>query len=112
MISQEGKADESSLLQIIRISEEPGGTIPLEVLDCSDGWKSSGFASAVDVITTIVGHASAPFDMGAEMVRSLLMKLPSETGVPNKHWMMITLHHAISDGGSHRIILRDLLTAY
>ncbi len=50
--------------------------------------------------------------MGEEMVRSLLVKLPSETGVPNKHLMMIAIHHAISDGGSHRIVLRDLLTVY
>ncbi|MCP4089660.1 MAG: hypothetical protein GY746_07685, partial [Gammaproteobacteria bacterium] len=112
MISQEGKADESSLIQIIRIPEEPGGTVPLEVLNCSDGWKSSGFASAVDVITAIVGHASTPFDMGEEMVRSLLVKLPSEIEAPKKHLMMISIHHAIMDGMSVRIILRDLLTAY
>ncbi|MCP4090313.1 MAG: hypothetical protein GY746_11030 [Gammaproteobacteria bacterium] len=46
------------------------------------------------------------------MIRSLLVKLPIETGVPNKYLMMITIHHAIWDGGSRPIILRDLLTAY
>ncbi len=50
--------------------------------------------------------------MGVEMVRSLLVKLPSDIGASNKHLVMITIHHAISDGGSHRIVLRDLLTAY
>ncbi|MCP4090204.1 MAG: hypothetical protein GY746_10475 [Gammaproteobacteria bacterium] len=112
MISQEAKTDESSLIQIIRPPEEPGGNIPLEIWDYSDGWKSSGFDSAADGIATVGGHIATPFDMGVEMVRSLLVKLPSETGVPNKHLVMITLHHGISDGGSHRIVLRDLLTAY
>ncbi|MCP4088434.1 MAG: non-ribosomal peptide synthetase, partial [Gammaproteobacteria bacterium] len=31
---------------------------------------------------------------------------------PNKHLMMISIHHAIMDGWSVRIVLRDLLTAY
>ncbi|MCP3666918.1 MAG: hypothetical protein GY696_31230 [Gammaproteobacteria bacterium] len=46
------------------------------------------------------------------MVRSLLVKFPSEIGVPSKHLMIICIHHAIMDGGSVRILLRDLLTAY
>ncbi len=112
MTSQEAKTDESSLVQIIRPLEEPGGTIPLEIWDCTDGWKSSGFDLVTDVIGAIVGHTSTPFDMGMEMVRSLLVKLPSEIEAPNKHLMVISIHHAISDGGSHRIVLRDLLTAY
>ncbi|MCP4090925.1 MAG: hypothetical protein GY746_14210, partial [Gammaproteobacteria bacterium] len=112
MISQGAKTYESSVTQIIRPPEEPGGTIPLEIWDCSDDWKSSGFNSADDIIEAIVGHTSTPFDMEAEMVRSLLVKLPNETGVPNQHLMMICIHHAILDGGSGGIILRDLLTAY
>ncbi|MCP4128746.1 MAG: hypothetical protein GY753_17045, partial [Gammaproteobacteria bacterium] len=112
MTSQEAETDESSLIQIIRPPEEPGGTIPLEVWDCTDGWKSSGFDSTTDVISASVGHTSTPFDVGVEMVRSLLVKLPSETGVPNKHLITISIHHASLDGGSVRIILRDLLTVY
>ncbi len=46
------------------------------------------------------------------MVRSLLVKFPSETGVPSKHLMIICINHAIMDGGSVPILLRDLLTAY
>ncbi|MCP4145810.1 MAG: hypothetical protein GY752_11080 [bacterium] len=46
------------------------------------------------------------------MVRSLLVKLPTEIGVPNKHLLRISIHHAIMDGESNRIVLRDLLTAY
>ncbi len=111
-IPQEAKTDESSLVQIIRPPEEPGGTIPLEIWDCTDGWKSSGFDLVTDAIGAIVGHASTPFYMGMEMVRSLLVKLPSEIGAPSEHLMMISIHHAILDGGSGRIILRDLLTAY
>ncbi|MCP4091383.1 MAG: hypothetical protein GY746_16565 [Gammaproteobacteria bacterium] len=53
-----------------------------------------------------------PFDMGVEMVRSLLVKLPTEIGEPNKHLIIVCIHHAIVDGWSIRIILRDLLTAY
>ncbi|MCP4088470.1 MAG: hypothetical protein GY746_01565, partial [Gammaproteobacteria bacterium] len=112
MIYQEAKTGESSLTQIICPPEEPGGTVPLEVWDCSDDWKSSGFDSGVDTISAIVGYTLTPFDMGVEVVRSLLVKLPIETGVPNMHVMMISIHHAIMDGGSVRIILRDLLTAY
>ncbi len=112
MTSQEAKTYESSLTQIIRPPDEPGGTIPLEIWDCSDGWKSSGCNSAANVITAVVCHISTPFDMGVEMIRSLLMKLPNDTGAPNEHLMMISIHHAISDGLSDGIILRDLLTAY
>ncbi|MCP4089926.1 MAG: hypothetical protein GY746_09040, partial [Gammaproteobacteria bacterium] len=112
MISQEAKTDESSLIQIIQPTEGQGGTVPLDIWDCTDGWKSSGFDSAVDTIAAIGGHLATPFDMEVEMVRSLLVKLPNETGVPNQHLMMICIHHAILDGGSGGIILRDLLTAY
>ncbi|MCP4316672.1 MAG: hypothetical protein GY789_11840, partial [Hyphomicrobiales bacterium] len=112
MTPQEAKADESSLIQIIHPPEEPGGTIPLEIWDCTNGWNSCGFDSAAGVIATIGGHVGTPFDMGVEMARSLLVKLPSEVGAPNKHVMWISIHHAISDGESVRIILRDLLTAY
>ncbi len=112
MTSQEAKTYESSLIQIIHHPDETGGTIPLEIWDCSDGWKSSGCNSAANVITAIVGHTSTPFDMGVEMVRSLLVKLPSEIEAPKKHWMIITIHHASMDGWSVPIFLRDLLTAY
>ncbi len=112
MTPQEAKTDESSLIQIIHPPEEPGGTIPLDIWDCTDGWKSSEFDSAADTIAAVRGHVAAPFDLGIQMVRSLLVKLPSEIGAPNKHLMMISIHHAIIDGGSCRIIVRDLLAAY
>ncbi|MCP4090965.1 MAG: hypothetical protein GY746_14415 [Gammaproteobacteria bacterium] len=111
-IPQEAKTDESSLVQIIRPPEEPGGTVPLEIWDCTDGWKSSGFDSAADVITAILGHSSVPFNMGVAMFRSLLVKLPTEIEAPNKHLMVITIHHAIIDVESTQIILCDLLAAY
>ncbi len=50
--------------------------------------------------------------MAVEMVRALLVKLPSDLGAPNKHLIMISIHHAIIDGESVPIILRDLFTAY
>ncbi len=112
MTSQEAKTYESSLIQIIHHPDETGGTIPLEIWDCSDGWKSSGFDSAVDTIAAIGGHVATPFDMGVEMVRSLLVKLPTEIVAPNKYLMTISIHHAIMDGWSIRIILHNLLTAY
>ncbi len=112
MTSQEAKTYESSLTQIIHHPDEPGGTIPLEIWDCADGWMSSGFDSVEDIFVASVDHASTRFDMGVEMVRSLLVMLPSEIGAPNKQFMMISIHHAIMDGQSGRIILRDLLTAY
>ncbi|MCP4090375.1 MAG: hypothetical protein GY746_11365, partial [Gammaproteobacteria bacterium] len=63
MTSQETKTDQSSLIQIIRSPEEPGGTIPLEVWDCTDGLKSSGFDSGVGAISAIVAYSLTPFDM-------------------------------------------------
>ncbi|MCP4079714.1 MAG: hypothetical protein GY743_05660, partial [Planctomycetaceae bacterium] len=86
--------------------------IPLEICDCTKGWNSSGFGSAADAIDAIRGHVATPFDMGVEMVRSLLVKFPSEIGVPSKHLMIICIHHAIMDGGSVPIFLRNLFTAY
>ncbi len=112
MTPQEAKTEGSSLIQIIRPPEEPGGTIPLEIWDCTNGWNSCGFDSISGLIAAIGNHVATPFDTEVEMVRSLLVKLPSEIGVPNTHLMMISIHHAIMDGGSHPIILRDLLTAY
>ncbi len=112
MTFQEAKFHQCSLTQSIRPPDEPGGTIPLEIWDCTNGWNSSGFDSAAAAIVAIGGHVGAPFDMEVGMVRSLLVKLPSEIGAPNKHLMMICIHHAISDGESVRIVLRDLLTAY
>ncbi len=112
MTPQEAKTDESSLIQIIHPPEEPGGSIPLDIWDCTDGWNSSGFDSTADAIGSFRSHVATPFDMGVGMVRSLLVKLPTEIDVPNKYLVMISIHHAIIDGASGRIILRDLLTAY
>ncbi len=111
-MSQEAKSDDSRLIQSINPPEEPGGTIPLEVWDFTNGLKSCGFGSTADAIAAIRGHVAAPFDMGVEIVRSFLVKLPTEIGAPNKHLMMLSIHHAIIDGWSTRIVLRDLLTAY
>ncbi len=111
-MSQAARADGSRLLQVIRSSEEPGGTIPLEVWDCSNGWNGCGFNSTADFITALEQHVARPFDMAVEMVQSLLVKLPSEIGAPNEHIMAISLHHAIMDNSSAPIFIRDLLTAY
>ncbi|MCP4091368.1 MAG: hypothetical protein GY746_16485, partial [Gammaproteobacteria bacterium] len=112
MSFQGAKPYESSVTQIIHPPEEPGITIPLEIWDCSYVRKSFGFDSAADAIATIGGYIATPFNVGVEMVRSLLVRLPTEMGAPNKHLMTISTHHAIMDGWSVRIILRDLLTAY
>ncbi len=105
MIPQEAKIEESSLIQIIHSPDEPDGTIPLEIWDCTNGWNSCGFDSVAGAIASIRGHVGIPFDMGVEMVRSLLVQFPSEIGVPSKHLMMICIHHAIMDGGSYPIII-------
>ncbi len=99
-------------MQVIHPPEKQDGTIPLEVWDCSNGWNSCGYDSAADFIVAVVQHNATPFDMGVEMVRSLLVKLPSEVGSPNMHLIVISIHHAITDGWSIPIIIRDLLTAY
>ncbi len=112
MTPQEAKTDESSLIQIIHPPEEPGGTIPLKIWDFTNGLKSSGFDSATDAIGSLRSHVATPFDMGVQMVRSLLVKLPTDIDVPNKHLVMLSIHHAIIDGWGIRIVLRDLLTAY
>ncbi|MCP4088168.1 MAG: hypothetical protein GY746_00010, partial [Gammaproteobacteria bacterium] len=68
LMSQAARADGCRLLQVIRSSEEPGGTIPLEVWDCSNGWNSCGFNSTADFITALEQHVARPFDMAVEMV--------------------------------------------
>ncbi len=112
MTPQEAKTEGSSLIQIICSPDEPDGTIPLEIWDCTNGWNSCGLDSVAGVIAAIGSHVATAFDMGLEMVRSLLVKMPCESGAPNKHLIMISIHHAIIDGESNPIILRDLLTAY
>eukprot|EP01084_Bolivina_argentea_P003850 7280_1 len=58
LILQEAKAEENSLIQIIRPPEESGGTIPLEIWDCTNGWNSSGFDSTADALAAIGGHVA------------------------------------------------------
>ncbi len=112
MTFQEAKFHQCSLTQSIRPPDEPGGTIPLEIWDCTNGWNSSGFDSAADAIVAIGGHVGAPFDMEVGMVRSLLVNLPSEIEAPRKHLMMICIYYAITDAWSNQIILCELLKAY
>ncbi|MCP3665492.1 MAG: hypothetical protein GY696_23850, partial [Gammaproteobacteria bacterium] len=109
LVFQEAKTDESRLVQVIHPPEEQGGAIPLEVWDCSNG---CGYDSTADFIAAIVQQNATPFDMGVEMVRSLLVNLPHEIGSPNEHIMVISIHHAILDGFSVPIIVHDLLAAY
>ncbi len=112
MTPQEAKNKESSLIQIIHSPDEPDGTIPLEIWDCSNDWNNCRFDLAEGISAAIGDLVTTPFDMGVEMIRSVLVKLPSDIGEPKKHLIMICIHHAIMDGMSNRIILRDLLVAY
>ncbi|MCP3664938.1 MAG: hypothetical protein GY696_20980, partial [Gammaproteobacteria bacterium] len=104
--------DDGRLVQKILPPEEPGGTVPLEVWDCSSGWNSRGFGSAANFIAAIIELTAKPFDLGVQMAQSFLVKLPNETGAPNLYSIIISVHHAIVDGLSARIIVRELLAAY
>ncbi|MCP3664366.1 MAG: AMP-binding protein, partial [Gammaproteobacteria bacterium] len=112
LVFQKAKTDEGRLFQVIHPPEEQGGTIPLEVWDCSNGWNNCSFGSAPEVMAAMQGYIAIPFDMAEKMVRSLLVKLPNEVGEPNMHVIVISIHHAIMDGWSIPIIVRDLLAAY
>ncbi|GAA0495267.1 hypothetical protein GCM10010361_70840 [Streptomyces olivaceiscleroticus] len=61
-----------------------------------------------DVLDAVTAAVDAPFDLeSGPLLRAELFKL-----APDRHTLLICLHHIVADGWSMRPLLRDLSTAY
>jgi len=82
---------------------DPPGPVALPVLDVSGVADPAAAARALHA-----AEAAAPFDLAAEpLVRARLIRL-GET----EHLLALTLHHAVFDEWSERVLRRDLHAAY
>ncbi|MCP4659834.1 MAG: amino acid adenylation domain-containing protein, partial [bacterium] len=55
-----------------------------------------------------VGEARRPFDLATgPLLRAVLLRLGDE-----RHWLLVTLHHIVSDGWSMEVLLREMTVSY
>ncbi|MFD8818255.1 amino acid adenylation domain-containing protein, partial [Streptomyces sp. NPDC059627] len=82
---------------------DPPGPVPLPVVDVS------GVADPMGVVRSLVEmDAVAPFDLAAgPLIRACLVRAGLDRSV-----LVLSLHHAVSDEWSGRILRRDLQTFY
>jgi non-ribosomal peptide synthetase component F len=105
LIQQTDGTDRGQIVQEITPADAPGGTVPLEVWSASDG---SNYAEIFD---NVVDHVFNPFDMSKQLIRALVLQV-EQLNDEKKFLFVLTLHHAIGDGWSNAIIVRDLLESY
>ncbi|HEV8583000.1 MAG TPA: amino acid adenylation domain-containing protein [Thermoanaerobaculia bacterium] len=83
----------------------PAGSFPLPIVDLQgseDPIRCRGAAALAEE------EAARPFDLGAgPLFRMTLLRLGAE-----KHLLLLTMHHIVSDGWSQGILLRELSVLY
>ncbi|MEK7270081.1 MAG: condensation domain-containing protein, partial [Planctomycetota bacterium] len=88
-------------IQIVRPPETPD--FPFEDLSGIPAERRSAAAEAA-----AVSHERGPFDLSTgPLTRFRLLRLDERT-----HWMLATMHHAVTDGWSVGIFHQELLAAY
>jgi amino acid adenylation domain-containing protein len=83
-------------VQVVRDPESSGIALVMEDVSV-DGWRARAEA-----------EAWRPFDLGAgPLMRALLLRI-----APDDHVLVLTLHHAVTDGWSTGILFRELSALY
>jgi amino acid adenylation domain-containing protein len=102
-----------------RFAAPPGTGVPVAVAVASPAWQvlplpvvdlaalpaASGETAAARLVTE---EARRPFDLGrGPLIRAALLRL-----APERHVLLLNLHHMVSDGGSLEILARELAVLY
>ena len=83
----------------------PSLTLPLKIVDLQDLPLEEREASAQRLSAQEDQHH---FDLAAgPLLQTTLLRL-----APHEHWLLITMHHIITDGWSYGILLQELETLY
>lgn len=85
------------LLQVI----EPNASVELEVRDCPGDTSEALYRKLLD-------HGRQPFEIGSKS----LLRLQLFVGGNNHNALLLTAHHAIADGHSMGLLIRELWAAY
>ena len=84
----------------------PAITLELPVVDFSQSISEAALDSAIQQF--IAGEAQRPFDLSSgPLIRSNLLSL-----APDRHILLLTLHHIAFDGWSGAIVLREIASLY
>ncbi|MEM7411461.1 MAG: amino acid adenylation domain-containing protein [Myxococcota bacterium] len=101
LVEQPGESGDLDVVQIVA----PPAPLPLDHLDLS---RVSAQERAQRAEAAVVEHVARPFALDAPpLVRALLLRWG-----PDHHELVVTLHHAIADGWSVGVILRELGLLY
>jgi len=76
----------------------PDGQVVLRIDDVQTRAEATRRAEA---------EAQAPFDLNGPLVRARLLRLARE-----EHWLLLTLHHIVTDGWSMGVLWRELALLY
>jgi amino acid adenylation domain-containing protein len=80
-------------------------TIPLKIVDLQNLPKPQRIAEAEKLTVQEFQHQ---FDLASDpLIKTTLLRL-----APQEHWLLITMHHIITDGWSYGIFLQELETLY
>jgi amino acid adenylation domain-containing protein len=84
---------------------DPSRTMPLILKDLSGLPEAEREARTREVLAQ---EESEPFDLARDpLIRGRLLRL-----APDDHLLLVTIHHAVSDGWSLLVFIRDLVAAY
>jgi amino acid adenylation domain-containing protein len=79
--------------------------LPLPIVDLAGLPAASGETAAARLVT---GEARRPFDLAhGPLIRAALLRL-----APERHVLLLNLHHMVSDGGSLEVLARELAVFY
>ncbi len=68
----------------------------------------AGRARATEARRRAQAEAAAPFDLArGPLIRARLLRL-----APSEHWLLLTLHHIVTDGWSSGVLTRELTALY
>ncbi len=96
--------------QVLRTTFRSGQGVPHAVLTAFEPLKLpfDQIGSEADVAAAALHEASLPFDIGVgPLLRARLFGLDDQ-----RHVLVLTMHHIVTDGWSFRVLLRDLGRIY
>ncbi|MFO1417388.1 MAG: amino acid adenylation domain-containing protein [Methylotetracoccus sp.] len=78
-------------------------------LVCEPVHAEPGSSAPERAMAMALAEARVPFDLArGPLLRARLLKLPDA----QEHWLLLTLHHAVADGWSMDVLVRELLDLY
>jgi amino acid adenylation domain-containing protein len=86
----------------------PARPVPLPLVDLGFTGRAATAEAAAEARRLLQEDSRRPFDLAAgPLLRTALLRLSEE-----EHWLLLAVHHIVTDGWSMEILIRELATLY